>query len=82
MTRYLVWDIERSFDERVCLSAQDVRDFIHGADLSRSHFKVLKLDDAPDVTDQFIVPETEPIEEYPETFNRRRHMRAIGAPGW
>ena len=79
---YVIFDIERTFDERVCRTAQDVRDFINGADLSRSHFKVLELDDAPDVTDQFQVPEPEPVEEYPETFNRRQYMRRIGSPGW
>ena len=78
---YVIFDIERTFDERVCHTAQDVRDFINGADLARSHFKVLELDDAPDVTDMFREPEPEQLDEYPETFNRRRYLRAIGA-GW
>jgi hypothetical protein len=33
-------------------------------------------------TKERAIPEPEPVEEYPETFNRRLHMRRIGSPGW
>jgi hypothetical protein len=82
---FVVYDVERSFDEKVCRSEQGVRDFIHGADLSRSHFIVVEFDTEEgrcrDVTDLFTIEEAEPVDEYPTTFNRTRYMRQAGAFG-
>jgi hypothetical protein len=82
---FVIYDVERSFDERVCRSEQDVRDFIRGADLSRSHFIVVEFDTEEGwcryVTDLFTVEEAEPVDEYPTTFNRTRYMRQAGTFG-
>lgn len=82
---YLVYDVERTFDERVCRTSQDVRDFIHGADLARSHFIVVEFDTSDgrcrDVTDLFVVEEAHELPEYPETFNRTAYMRQAGVFG-
>lgn len=80
---FILYDIERSFDERVCRSSQDVRDTISGADLNRSHFIVVEFDTAEgscrDVTSDFVAEEVEVIEDY--RINRTAAMRRIGSFG-
>lgn len=80
---YVIFDVERSFDERICRSSQDVRDTITGADLNRSHFIVVEFDTAEgscrDVTSDFVAEEVEAIEEYP--MNRTAALRRAGAFG-
>lgn len=60
---FLIYDTERSFDERVCRDAADVRDTIKGADLAIHHFTVLEIDASEgtsrDVTSDFWPEETE-----------------------
>lgn len=84
MSAYLIYDIERSFDERVCRNEQDVRDTINGADLSRSHFIVVEFDTdegrCRDVTDLFQAEEVEALPEYPP-INRTAVMRRAGMFG-
>lgn len=64
---YLIYDTERTFDEKVCRHEQDVRDTIHGMDLARSHFIVVEFDTGEgrcrDVTSDF-VSEDDEIPEY------------------
>jgi hypothetical protein len=83
MSAYLIYDAERSFDERVCRNEQDVRDTINGADLSRSHFIVVEFDTEEgrcrDVTDLFAAEEPDELPEYP--INRTAAMRRAGAFG-
>lgn len=58
---YVIFDIERTFDERVCRSEQDIRDTITGADLVPGHFIVVEFDTADgtsrDVTADFVTDE-------------------------
>lgn len=80
---FILYDVERSFDERVCRSSQDVRDTISGADLNRSHFIVVEFDTAEgrcrDVTSDFVPEEVEAIEDY--RINRTAAMRRAGVFG-
>ncbi|TIR87389.1 MAG: hypothetical protein E5X05_01455 [Mesorhizobium sp.] len=82
---FTIFDIERSFDERVFRNFQDVRDFIVGADLGRTKFIVVEFDTAQgwcrDITDLFIEPEQEDRPEYPATFNRTAYLRQSGMFG-
>lgn len=76
---YLIYDRERTFDEKICHSEQDVRATISGADLS--HFTVVEFDTAEgrcrDVSDLFLADEAEELPEPP--FNRTAYMRRAGA---
>ena len=81
---FLVWDTtDRFHSGAICHGSEEAKDFIAGIKDQRS-LRVLRvtLDEmCRDVSDQFLA-EPEPVEEYPETFNRRLHMRRIGASGW
>jgi hypothetical protein len=81
---YLVFDTtDRFHSGAICHGSEEAKDFIAGIKDQRS-LRVLRvtLDEmCRDVSDQFLA-ELEPADEYPETFDRRRYMRAIGAPGW
>lgn len=78
---FAVFDIERSFDERICRTAREVTDFIAGANLTRSHFIVAEFDTADgwsrDVTDLFTADEPDTLPE--PVFNHTANMRHIGA---
>jgi len=81
---FLVFDTtDRFHSGAICHGIEEAKDFIAGIKDTRS-LRVLRvtLDEmCRDVSDEFLA-EPEPAEEYPETFNRRLHMRRIGAPGW
>jgi hypothetical protein len=81
---FLVWDTtDRFHSGAICHSADEAKDFITGIK-DRTGLRVLRITEGElcrDLSDEFL-SDPEPVEEYPETFNRLQHMRRIGSYGW